>query len=91
MHLKKIIDEFIVFAVVFPGLLLILKTFFKDMITLSYYNILLIFILSFINILVRHFLIIFRDKNNMSNRNFEFIRRMIMLIILGAYFFFRQG
>ncbi len=89
MLLKKIMDEFILFAVIFPGILLLSKMFLKDRITLSYHNIFLIFILSFINIILRHVLMVLKEKYNISSRNFEFMRRMILIMILGSYFLFR--
>ncbi|SHJ87328.1 hypothetical protein [Tepidibacter formicigenes] len=88
--MKRIIDEFIIFTVVFPGILLIAKFFFKDLEMLSYHNILLIFILSFINIVLRHVLIYLKDKYRISPRNFELIRRLGLLAILSAYFYFKN-
>ncbi|OPJ56779.1 hypothetical protein [Alkalithermobacter paradoxus] len=87
--MKKTIDEFMVFALVFPILLLILKAVFKDFIVISNRNIILIFVLSFVNIAIRNFLIVLKSKYNMGDRNFEFIRRIIFILIIGIYLIFR--
>ncbi|CAH2212635.1 hypothetical protein [Tepidibacter aestuarii] len=88
--MKEIIEEFGIFAVVFLAILIVIKLFKGNIDMLSYSNITLIFVLSFINIILRHVLIIAKDKYDMTPRNFDFIRRMTMIGIIAVYFYFKQ-
>ncbi|WP_099187791.1 hypothetical protein [Tepidibacter mesophilus] len=88
--MKKIIEEFGIFAVVFLAILTIMKLFKGNIDMISYSNITLIFVLSLINIILRHVLIAAKDKYTMSSRNFDFIRRMTMIGIIAIYFYLKQ-
>ncbi|MCT4507553.1 MAG: hypothetical protein N4A48_02125 [Tepidibacter sp.] len=88
--MKKVIQECGIFIFVFLIVLTIMKLFNGTTDMISYRNITLIFVLSFINIILRHTLLIAKDKYNMSVRNFEFIRRMTMIGIIAVYFYFKQ-
>lgn len=88
--MRKIIEEFGIFAVAFLAILIIMKLFKGNIDMISYSNITLIFSLSLINIIFRYGLNIIKDKHNMSVRNFDFIRRMTMIGIIAVYFYFKQ-
>ena len=88
--MKKVIEEFGIFAVAFLAILIVMKLFKGNIDMISYSNITLIFVLSLINIAFRHVLIIAKDKYSMSARNFDFIRRMTMIGIIAVYFYFKQ-
>jgi hypothetical protein len=90
VELKKVIQECGIFIFVFLIVLTIMKLFNGTTDMISYRNITLIFVLSSINIILRHTLLIAKDKYNMSVRNFEFIRRMTMIGIIAVYFYFKQ-
>ena len=68
---------------------LYIRLIFKDSAKITYQNILLIFVLSFINLVIRNILIRLKDKYNMSARNFELVRRLSMIALLGMYFYFK--
>ncbi|MEJ8554884.1 hypothetical protein [Tepidibacter sp. Z1-5] len=88
--MKKIIEEFGIFAVAFLAILIVMKLFKGNIDMISYSNITLIFVLSLINIVLRHGLVKAKGKYSMSNRNFDFIRRMTMIGIIAVYFYFKQ-
>ncbi|WFD09249.1 hypothetical protein [Tepidibacter hydrothermalis] len=88
--MRKIIEEFGIFAVAFLAILVIMKLFKGNIDMISYSNITLIFALSLINIAFRHWLNTAKDKYSMSARNFDFIRRMTMIGIIAVYFYFKQ-
>lgn len=88
--MKKIIEEFGIFAIAFLAILIIMKLFTGNIDMISYTNITLIFVLSLINIVFRYALTIAKDKYNISARNFDLIRRMTMIGIIAVYFYFKQ-
>ncbi|KXZ39438.1 hypothetical protein SAMN05661008_00376 [Alkalithermobacter thermoalcaliphilus JW-YL-7 = DSM 7308] len=87
--MRKIFDEFMTFAIVFPIILLLLKAFLNDFITVSNKDLLLIFILALVNIAIRNYFTSLKEKYNLDNRNFEFIRRIIFILLIGVYLILR--
>ena len=83
---KKIFDEFLVFAlsfiVFFVGARLLFDDFYIGEIQIT-----LILLLAFANIAIRNWLIRFQRIKNMRNREFELIRRLVFLCFIGIYFF----
>ncbi len=88
--MRKIIEEFGIFSVAFLVILVIMRLFTGNTDMISYSNITLIFVLSLINIIIRHGLIIAKDKYNMTARNFDFIRRMSLIGMIAIYFYFKH-
>ena len=83
---KKIFDEFVVFALSFAVFIVGAKLLFDDF-NIAEIQIMLIFLLAFANIAARNWLVRLKQIKNIRNREFDLIRRLIFICFIGVYFF----
>ncbi len=83
---KKIFDEFVVFALSFAVFVVGAKLLVDDF-NIGKIQITLIFLLAFANIATRSWLIRLKQVKNIRNREFELISRLIFICFIGVYFF----
>ncbi|KDR96101.1 hypothetical protein SAMN02745945_01622 [Peptoclostridium litorale DSM 5388] len=84
--MKKIFDEFLVFALSFVVFFIGARLLFDDF-KINNLQITLILLLAFANIAIRNWLIRLQQAKNIRNREFELIRRLVFICFIGIYFF----